>query len=590
MRLLPLIAALGILFLNAGCAQLQLQLQPQEAVQEQVTEKPKEELTRPFEAGTLYDLLVAEVAGHRNRFDIALGNYLQQAHETKDPGVAERAAKIAQYVGADQAALDAALLWADADKDSINARHSAAIMLTKAKRFEEAIEHFKYILEKTGHADFPFLASVTSSLKIEEREPVMQHINVLLAQYPNNIQLLFARAMLLQQNAIQLKTSDPTETLKLSNEALSITQSISEMDQPYPNATDLTARILRFQNKDQAALDTLAAGLERHPNSKKLHISYARLLVDNGKLDAAIKEFSWLVKKNPEDGATLLSLALVHNEKGNLEEAKALLSTLTNYRGFTSDAHFYLGRIASISGDHEAAISHFESVKAGPNIFRAQTFITGELAKLGKVDDARARLKQAREKSPEQAVRFYLAEAELLVGEKLYQDAQQALNEALTEFPEDSNLLYTRAMNSERLDDLEKAEADLRTILSQDTNNSIALNALGYTLANKTTRFEEALELIEQALALQPNDPAIIDSMGWVQFRLGNTEKALEYITKAFNAFPDQEVAAHLAEIYWIMGDKERAQTIIKEGLERQPESTMLNGLIERLEQESKQP
>ncbi len=156
------------------------------------------------------------------------------------------------------------------------------------------------------------------------------------------------------------------------------------------------------------------------------------------------------------------------------------------------------------------------------------------------------------------------------------------LDEGLKEFPEDTNLLYTRAMLKEQLDDFAGMEADLRTVLELQPNNSAALNALGYTFADRNQRLNEAWELIERAYTLNPSDPAIIDSMGWIKYRLGEPQAALDYLRKAYEAFDDQEIAAHLGEVLWVTGQQEEAAIIWHNALDKHPESEILKEVMDR--------
>ncbi|MCB1848460.1 MAG: tetratricopeptide repeat protein, partial [Halieaceae bacterium] len=140
--------------------------------------------------------------------------------------------------------------------------------------------------------------------------------------------------------------------------------------------------------------------------------------------------------------------------------------------------------------------------------------------------------------------------------------ALAVINEALQQMPDSTALRYARAMLAEELGDLALLESDLRRIIAEEPDNATAMNALGYTLANRTRRYEEAYGLISQALALQPNEPAIMDSMGWVLYRMNRNEEALDYLARAYAAFPDPEVAAHLGEVLWVSGDTGKAMQV----------------------------
>ena len=189
----------------------------------------------------------------------------------------------------------------------------------------------------------------------------------------------------------------------------------------------------------------------------------------------------------------------------------------------------------------------------------------------------------ARLKNSDDAKSLYLLEADLLSKNDYIVAALALLNKALEEHETDINLLYSRAMISEKANDLASMENDLRTILGMEPDNAMVLNALGYTLVDRTDRYHEALELIKRANELKPNDPAITDSLGWAMFRLGNYQEAIRLLEKALADFPDHEVAAHLGEVLWYTGEHDRAREVWREALERRPDSKILKRVIERL-------
>ena len=183
-------------------------------------------------------------------------------------------------------------------------------------------------------------------------------------------------------------------------------------------------------------------------------------------------------------------------------------------------------------------------------------------------------------------MQLVMIEAQLLSDRGLEQEVLAFLDEVLVDQPENIDLLYFRAMTGERFDRLDVLEYDLRRILEIDPENADALNALGYTLTDRTDRHEEALLLIEEALALKPDEPAFIDSMGWVQYRLKNYEVAIEYLRRALSLFQNDEVAAHLGEVLWITGEKTEAREVWNKALELAPESEILQDVMRRFRED----
>ena len=224
--------------------------------------------------------------------------------------------------------------------------------------------------------------------------------------------------------------------------------------------------------------------------------------------------------------------------------------------------YYYLGQIAEISDDLGEALSSYVKVDRGEYFLNAQIRIAVILARLGDIDKAREHLQSLRSKDPAQSTRIYRAEAEILSRHDRLEDSLSVYDHAIEERPDNVDLLYARAMLAEKLDRLDILERDLRTILTNDPDNADALNALGFTLADRTNRYDEALKLLERALELKPDDYYVIDSMGWVLYRMGRLEEAVEFLQRAFMLSNDPEVAAHLGEVLWVMGRKDAARKI----------------------------
>ncbi len=201
----------------------------------------------------------------------------------------------------------------------------------------------------------------------------------------------------------------------------------------------------------------------------------------------------------------------------------------------------------------------------------------------GKTAEAQRKLAAERDEQPDYAIQLYLIEVETLSANNQGDKAWNVLQQALQQYPDDLNLLYTRAMQAEKRNDLAQMEKDLRTIIKRDPDNAMALNALGYTLSDRTTRYAEAKALIEQAHRISPEDPAVLDSLGWVNYRMGNLDEAERLLRQALERFPDQEVAAHLGEVLWANGKQREAKQVWGKFLKEQPDSPTLRGTIKRL-------
>ena len=523
----------------------------------------------PFSQQTLYSLLTAEIAGQRNHYDIALENYSAQAKASGDPGVAQRAYQIAEYLNERSASLDNALLWAKVAPDDIEAQRAAAIQLARSGQYDDSMLYMERVLQGQGDTHFDFLALSASESDPQTRAGLLQSFDRLLLKYPGNGQLLFGKALLLQQDnqteaALQLLEDEPASN-----------QDIMPLL--------LQAQLLQSLDRSKEALPLLEEGIELHPQDKRLRLAYARLLIEQGRLADARAEFTMLLQQNPQDDDLRLSLALVYMEDQAWSEAQAYLRDLIERDAHTDIAHFNLGLVDEQLNDHEGALIEYSLVGPGDQYLAAQAQQTTLLLNQQRPAEARQRLAEARADQPGYAVPLYMLEIESLAAKQHTDLAWQTAQQSLQQFPDNLNLLYTRAMLAEQRNDLAQMEKDLRQVIKAEPNNAMALNALGYTLADRTTRYGEALTLIERAHKLQPDDPAILDSLGWVYFRTGDLNQAETYLRQALQNFPDAEIAAHLGEVLWMQGKQKEAREIWTQALQRQPDSTILRSTMQRL-------
>lgn len=530
-------------------------------------EKPK--VYSSFSEDTIFSLLSAELAGQRNRFDIALDNYVTQAVNTQDPGISERAFRIAEYLGADQAALDTALIWAKNAPDDLEAQRAAAIQLARSGRYDDSMVYMEKVLQGKGDTHFDFLALSAADTDQDTRNGLMKSFDRLLQKHPNNGQLVFGKALLLQQDG------DTREALTL------LEQNPPEEGEIAPIL--LRARLLQSLNRADEALPLLEKSIRKYPDDKRLRLTYARMLVEQDRMDDAKAQFSSLVQQYPEDDELRYSLALVCLEAKDWQEAKGYLEDLIARESHVDSAHLNLGRIAEELNDPQGALAEYGQVGPGNDYLPAQLRQADILMGNGRTADAEKRLAAARDAQPDYAIQLYLIEAETLSANNQGDKAWKILQQALQQYPDDVSLLYTRAMQAEKRNDLAQMEKDLRLIIKREPDNAMALNALGYTLSDRTTRYAEAKALIEQAHQLTPDDPAVLDSLGWVNYRLGNLAEAERLLRQALERFPDQEVAAHLGEVLWANGKQREARQIWSKFLKDQPDSPILRSTIKRL-------
>jgi tetratricopeptide (TPR) repeat protein len=264
-------------------------------------------------------------------------------------------------------------------------------------------------------------------------------------------------------------------------------------------------------------------------------------------------QYEALLLRMPDDPDLLYTLALLNLDMDELDKASGHFQRLLQTGNRASESHYYLGRIAEIRRQHDAAIGNYSKVGHSDYRLDAQIRIGHLLGELDRLDEARTHFRGLRTHSTHAPtrVRLYLEEAVLLDGKERSTEALELLSAGLEQFPGDTELLYMRGMAYEKTGRLDLLERDMLSILAREPGNADALNTLGYTLANRTDRYQEAYELIRQAIEIKPDNAAIIDSMGWVLYRMGRHQEAVKFLRRALALQFDTEIAAHLSEVLW---------------------------------------
>ncbi|WP_193161344.1 tetratricopeptide repeat protein [Microbulbifer hainanensis] len=525
--------------------------------------------TRPFPIDAFYTLLVAEVAGNREQYDVALANYFYQAERTRDAGVAARATRIARFLNARRAALRASKLWAELEPENPEAQLSATAELTLSGDLESALVHAEKALDLGGDAPLQSLAATAVS-EPELTQHFLPDFERLTQKYPENPEVSLAYAMMLRAN-------------EQYPEALAITRRVQEQHPGMLDAPLLESHILVDLDRRKEAIALLEKLVSVYPQESRLRLQYARLLIRDD-LKLAQQQFAELVKQRPRDGNMILSLAMIRFETKQIDEAKPLFERLLVLGEHESAAHFYLGEIAEIEQDVNAAVAHYRKVEPGSDYVPAITRGTELLAENGSTEENRSWFADLRKRHPDQAENFYLMETNLLRKHGQNQEALTLLDQAIASLGDSGRLVYTQALLNDQMGNTAAFESGMRKLLDRDPDNATILNALGYKLIEDNSRLEEAQQLIGKALQLRPDDPAIIDSMGWVQYRLGNHGEAVKYLQKALEELPDHEIAAHLGEVLWMQGNRERAMQVWQRGLKLNPQSKIIPAAMKRLQ------
>ncbi len=537
----------------------------------------------------MYRILVAEVAGQRGQFEIAGNTYAELARSTRDPRLGERAAQIAVFVRDKQKALEALKLWVELDPENVEARQGLVSFLIRNGQADAALPHLEFLLAAAVPPVTPAVPELGLADGIEkEQTPGFMHIAALLAREADK-----AAALRLMGKFTAAHKDSPDAlfayaTLALSDKNLKVAREAVEgalqLKPGWSKAAAMRARVMQLQGETPQALAYLKKFSEAHPDDLMLRLNYARLLVDANQMDAARAQLAILAKHTPENAEVLFSIGLLSLQINQLDDAKNYLMQVSKLGKFALESSYYLGQIAETRKQYSEAMTYYKVVDQGEAYLDAQLRIVGMLAKQGDIAAARAHLKEIQIQDPQQGKLLLMAEADLLREEKKYDKAMDIYNRALAEAPQDTTLLYGRAMLAEKMDRLDILEQDLRDILLREPDNARALNALGYTLADRTQRYQEALGYIKRALELNPQDAATLDSIGWVHYRMGNMQEALQHLQNAYKLDANAEIAAHLGEVLWVRGDREAALKVWGDALKSEPQDEILRGTMKRFQ------
>lgn len=530
--------------------------------------KPSDYPVAPFPKDALYQLLVAEVAGYRGEYSTALEKYVDMALKTRDAGVAQRAAMLAVYLKRHEEALTTSKIWVEQEPNSIEARRYLSEQLLRIGDMEQAIVHMEAIKNLGGLANFESFAYSAANMDDKGREVLLEAMSRMLAEYPGDAQLMFSKAVLLEQSG-QLE-----EALQLANQLL-----VSKKD---INVIVLKVNALKDLLRTDEALVFLESTLEELADKRRLRLIYARMLFEAERLVDAEKQYELVHQQAPNDSDILFALALISMEQGKDESAKGYLNQMIRFNRRANEAHYYLGSIADKNDKIPQAISEYKMVGPGREYLAAQVRIAALLADQDRLDDARAHLENQRANNPDRYNRLVMIEGQLLSERGHEAEFFELLEMVIQKQPENVELLYFRAMTGQSLGRLDVLEQDLLRVIEIDPGNADAMNALGYTLADQTDRHDEALVLIERALEIKPNEAAFIDSLGWVQYRLENYKDAVTNLRKALSLFDNDEVAAHLGEVLWVSGEQQEARNVWQKALDARPDSDILKRVIKR--------
>ncbi|WP_183389539.1 tetratricopeptide repeat protein [Halomonas organivorans] len=562
------LAALGLAIALGGCQSLS------GATSTAPTEDPlagAPPVTRGLDAQGLSTLLVAEIAGQRGDYRRATLGYLDTAERYGAPELAERAALAARF-DEDPALLEeAARRWQALDPESQAPARLRASLAIQRGDWATALEQRLTLHEEGGDGDL--LEFVESALDAGASPvPLLARLREATPVAGDPVDIELATALL------EASVDEPAAARRRLDR-------LADRYPERPAVWRIGAEVALQADSPERARTIARRGLDLAPGDPRLLVVLARAEIRLGNLAAAESTTDALLDDHGDRPQLRMALARLYLEEGHPPAARRLLLPLVEEDNTPDVVFLLLGGIAEEQGEVDNALLYYRQVPPGDNFLLARASAARMLIADDRLVDARAFLRSERLDHPDLASQLTSLEVELLDAAGAREQADALLDSRLARHPDDAQLRYQRAMRAYQGGDLAAMEADLRAIIESDPGNANALNALGYTLADENVegRLEEARSLIERALVIEPENPAIIDSRGWVEYRLGNPEAALPWLERAWAAMPDQEVAAHLIEVLWTLGERERARELTATAVERFEPRPRIDELLERL-------
>ncbi|SDL60965.1 Tetratricopeptide repeat-containing protein [Modicisalibacter muralis] len=529
-------------------------------------------ITQGLDAQGLSTLLIAELAGQRGDFERAANGYLRAAERYESPALAERATLAARYADDPALLLRAAERWRQLAPDAeAPARLLAGLALQRGD-WQASLEQRLALAARNGQGDLVAFAETA----IEQGAPLPPLI-ARLRQYLDDDTGPGEPAEAILALALLEAANDESRRAEARLAAL------AETHPELPALWLARARIALQDERLNDARNAAQRGLTLAPNDSRFILLLAQAQLRSGDIESAEAHLDTLIERHPEAPSLRLALARLYLEEGYNAPARRLLLPLIDSEPAPTLAYLLLGTIAADQGNVDNALLYYRQVPPGDGFIESRLRAARALVEADRLLDARDFLHIERLRHPEMASELIAMEIGLLDEQDLESAAMALLNRQIRQNPDDTQLRFMRAMRLYDMGNLAGMERDLRHIIEREPDNAMALNALGYTLADRTERYQEALELIQRAHRLEPESPAILDSLGWVYHKLGDDRRALPYLRKAYASQQDQEIAAHLAEVLWRLERRDEARALIAEAIARFDERPLIDDLLERI-------
>ncbi len=512
----------------------------------------------------VYKYLLGEIAGQRGDVTLASQLFLDLAKQTRDARLAERAAKAAAYANQPAIALQAATLWVELDPNSLEAQQASSQLLVASGNLKQAKPHIQKLLakEETRANGFLYLNTLLANQK--DKNEVLTSITEFAAPYPKLAEAHFAIA----QAALVAGKTDIAKT------ELATADSLRPGWEP---SAQMQGQIL-FKESPQKAITFYQEFLKQNPKANDVRMAYAKLLVNQKRHAEAKPEFVKLVeasKGSPEISAVVGLLSLESNDFASADQYfQQAISA-----GFKEpdQLYVYLGRSAERQKQDTKALAWYDKISPSDERFlEGRLSAANVIARTKSVDAAITMLDNVNDLTPEQQIIVIQTQANLLGTAKRNQESFDLMDKAAKNLPNSVEIIYDYAMAAERVGKLDVMETQLRKVIQMKPDFAAAYNALGYSFADRNIKLNEAKTLIETALKLQPNDHYMLDSLGWVHYRLGNLALAVEHLRKAYETQADPEIAAHLGEVLWKQGMLDEAKKIWASALKEHPANDVL--------------
>jgi tetratricopeptide (TPR) repeat protein len=525
----------------------------------------------------VFQVLAAEVALQRNQPAPAYQTYLSLARDTHDPRMAQRATEIALAAQSPSDALQAAQLWQQYAPTSERAAQLDASLLVLSGKPDEAK---------------PLLARELAKISPDNRGNGILALQLLISRGPNRIGGLHVLQDLLvnDMNRPEAQLAIARQQL-VSDDAPGARKSLEQALALKPDFLPAALMLSQMGPEERKeGIASLEKYVQRNPKSHDARLALAQMYLASDRLDDAQKQFEVMQKDNPSDLTPLMALALIKIQQKNFPEAQSYLQQYAQKAEKTpgtdaGQAYIYLAQLSLEQKDDAGASRWLDKIApTSAQYIPAQITRAQLLEKQGRADDARKLLAGIHAADPRDQALIARTDAAILFDAKRYPEAEARLAQATTDFPDDPDLAYDYAMAAEKNGHFEVMEMQLRKLMRSQPDNAQAYNALGYSLADRNQRLQEADKLVEKAAALSPNDAFIMDSVGWVKYRLGDTSDAIKVLRRAYDLQPNAEIGAHLGEVLWKSGDQDQARAAWRDARKLEPDNDTLVKTLKRFQ------